>query len=184
MRLGAEAPDDFFRQIATLHIDQLKAGLLSQIGRQFLERLYRKAATNAVLIAKVEQGDVVGFVMGSSNPKNLYRSAAISVAPWLALFIIKNPTTILRAISLAKYAGAAPDGPKAELLSIAVLPEKQKSNIGSELLAEFKSALNSEFRVSASATQGGALKFYAKHGGVPISETDLGGLRTTTFLIK
>jgi ribosomal protein S18 acetylase RimI-like enzyme len=55
------------------------------------------------------------------------------------------------------------------------------------LLTEFRTELAARgidrVRVSASVTQQNALRFYAKHGGKIVSEFDLGGVKTFTFVM-
>ena len=93
-----------------------------------------------------------------------------------------------RGLSLARYIGSKSSSPATELLSIAVDPRFQRSGAGAELLRDFRLKLLiydvQKFRVTASDTQKGALQFYRKHGGIIVSETDLGGLRSFTFVMS
>lgn len=181
---------DLFPQIAAIHAEQLKAGLLASFAPQVLERLYRRASTDPLSILVVsfdETGTVTGFVMGSLSPFRFYLGSLMRIWPWLALEVWRRPQIIGRAASLGKYAFAPKRlrGPGAELLSIAVRADDQHSGVGAELLRQFRMALlaldEKSFRVTASDTQKAARKFYRKHGGVVISETDLGGLRSFTY---
>lgn len=188
-RIDSESPRDYFPQIAAIHIEQLKAGLLASFAPAALERLYRHAARDArcALIVATEDGRVTGFAMGSASPTRFYLGAIIRIWPWLALELIRRPQILKRAASLGQYALAPKSaaGPEPELLSIAVTEDRQRSGVGDALLLHFRAALKSigkdDFKVTASDTQQAAIRFYQRHGGVVISETDLGGLRSFTY---
>jgi ribosomal protein S18 acetylase RimI-like enzyme len=184
------SPAEVFRQIAELHADQLKAGLLASFGARLLERLYRYAAADrdAILVGDVRDGKVTGFVMGSTQPSRFNRRILVKLSPSIAWQLLQRPSIIPRAASLARYIGSRPSGPTAELLSIAVDPKLQASGIGERLLREFHVKLRTydvrEYRVTAAITQTAALQFYRKHGGVIVSEIDLGNLRAFTFVMS
>jgi ribosomal protein S18 acetylase RimI-like enzyme len=184
------SPAEVFRQIAELHADQLKAGLLASFGPRLLEQLYRCAAADpdVILLAHVRDGKVTGFVMGSIHPSRFNRRLLIRLFPMIAWQILCRPSMVPRALSLARYIGFRPAGPTAELLSIAVDPQLRASGIGEALLREFHFRLRKhdvlEYRVTAADTQTAALQFYRKHGGVVVSEIDLGSLRAFTFIMS
>lgn len=189
VRLKSGTARESFRQIAELHADQLKAGLLASFGVPFLERFYRRAATDshAIVIASVKDGEVVGFVMGCVSPFKFYIRMLIWLWPTIIWQFLRRPGHMYRGLSLARYVGSKSSGPAPELLSIVVDPEVQRSGAGAELLRDFKLELLAcgvqKFRVTASETQKAALRFYRKHGGIAIAETDLGGLRSFTFVM-
>ena len=187
--LKSSSSRKIFRQIAELHADQLKAGLLASFGILFLERFYRRVATDplAILIANIKDEEVIGFVMGCVSPFQFHFRILVRLSPAIVWHLLRRPGIIHRALSLAKYVGSKSSRPSPELLSIAVDPRFQRSGVGAELLRQFQLKLPAyqfhKFQVTASETQKAALKFYRKHGGVIVSETDLGGLRSFTFVM-
>lgn len=181
---------DLFPQIADIHAEQLKAGLLASFAPSFLTRLYRRAAADplSILIVGLKDQEVVGFAMGSVSPFRFYLGALVRLWPWLTAELAHRPVILGRAASLGKYAfapTAAQTGPNAELLSIAVKAGHQGTGVGNELIRQFRLALLAldeyNFRVTAADTQQVARTFYRKHGGVVISETNLGGLQSFTY---
>ena len=74
------------------------------------------------------------------------------------------------------------------LLSIAVCDKYRGTGISGALLREFKLKMMirniHKFRVTAADTQMAALKFYRKNGGIAVSDFDLGGLRSVTFIMS
>jgi len=187
VRLKPGTTREFFQRIAELHADQLKVGLLASFGAPFLERFYRRAATDprAIFIAGIKDGEVVGFVLGCVSPFKFYFRMLVWLWPAIIWQLLRRPKHMFRGLSLARYVGSKSSGPAPELLSIVVDPRFQRSGAGAELLRDFKLTLLTydvhKFRVTAAETQSTALPFYRKHGGVIISETDLGGLRSFTF---
>lgn len=189
IRLNSGTTRKVFRQIAELHADQLKVGLLASFGIPFLERFYRRAATDplAILIASVKDGEVIGFVMGCVSPFKFHFRMLVRLWPVITWQLLRRPGHMYRGLSVARYVGSKSSGPAPELLSIVVDPRFQRSGAGAELFRDFKLKLLAcdvhKFRVTASETQKAALPFYRKHGGIVISETNLGGLRSFTFVM-
>lgn len=187
--INPSAPRDIFRQVAKIHVDQLNVGLLASFGSPFLERFYRRAATDprAIFIAIIKDGEVIGFVLGCVSPFKFYIRILVWLWPSIIWHLLWRPGDFRRGLSLARYVGSKPSIPSPELLSIAVAPAFQRSGAGAKLLRQFQLRLHvyeiSDFRVTASETQDNAIKFYRKYGGVIVSETDLGGLKSFTFLM-
>jgi ribosomal protein S18 acetylase RimI-like enzyme len=177
------------KRVAEIHAETLTVGLLATLGEPFLERLYRSSVRDksCVLIVAVEDSRIIGFVMGSIAPSSLYLRSALRSFPQILMAILKRPSLLNRVLSVLRYAMRSTGYPSAELLSIAVCPEHRRTGVSGILLREFKSKMMirnvDKFRVTAADTQMAALKFYRRNGGVPISEFDLGGLRSVTFIM-
>lgn len=177
---------DFFADIARLHATELSAGLLPLFGVQFLERMYRFASSHpgSLIIAAIENGSVAGFVMGSAAPSQFYAGLLLRTWPILIYTFARRPRAIIRALSLARYVSKASGG--AELLSIVVRSGHRGTGLATKLLHAFEHQLGAcgitKFYVTAADTQPAALRFYQKTGGIIVAESDLGGLRTLTFM--
>jgi ribosomal protein S18 acetylase RimI-like enzyme len=177
------------KEVAQIHTETLAVGLLPSLGQPFLESLYRSAARDksCVFIVAVEDGRIIGFVMGSIAPPSLYLRSAFQSLPKILAAILKRPRLLRRLLSVLRYSAKSTSNPSAELLSIAVSHEHRGTGISGALLREFKSKMMirniRKFRVTAADTQVAALKFYRKNGGIPVSEFDLGGLRSVTFIM-
>jgi ribosomal protein S18 acetylase RimI-like enzyme len=181
--------DQICKEVAQIHAETLAVGLLPSLGEPFLERLYRSAARDesCVLIVAVEDGGIIGFVMGSIAPPRLYLRSAFRAFPQILTAFLKHPRLLSRLLSVLRYTARSTGTPSAELLSIAVCRKHRGTGISGALLREFKSKMLvrniRKFRVTAADTQVAALKFYRKNGGIPVSEFDLGGLRSITFIM-
>lgn len=177
-------------QIASMHAERLKAGFLPSLGASLLARVYRCAAgdPNTILLADLDGRRVRGFVMGTFSTRAFYlRFMARNVAA-LAWSIARRPATLLRAMSVGKYAAlSAKQRSTAELLSIAVGDDSDRRGIGSALLKGLEARLAERgvtwYRVIVSDTQRPALAFYLKHGGTIIARTSLGGLPSYVLLM-
>lgn len=184
-------PENFFRQIAAIHAEQLKAGFLPLLGQEILERIYRHASCNsdALLLAVVDGDTVLGFVMGAISTRDFYLTFALRNFIPLVWRLMTRPTLLLRTLSATKYAASSTRGQAtAELLSIAVKQGVDRKGVGSSLLCAFQQQLRerkiTSFHVLAADTQKPALAFYRKHAGVVVNETTLGGLHSYRFRIN
>ena len=190
IQISGDRPAPIFDAIARIHAQELSAGLLPLLGKRFLRQLYRRAALDrqGLLIVAKRNGQCVGFVMGTTDPPSYYRGVRLRALPAVGLALVRNPRLVGRILSLARYASRQPGAPFAELLSIAVAASQQRFGVGQGLYDAFCRELSQrgieEFCVTASETQGAALKFYRRQGGEVVSETDLGGLRSFTFICR
>ena len=190
IQISGSHPDPIFGAIAQIHAEELKAGLLPLLGEPFLRQLYRYAAADpkSVLIAVQRDGQCVGFVMGSVDPTRFYRGARLRTWPLVAWALVRHPQLLGRIRSLGRYVSRRPDEPLAELLSIAVAVGEQRSGVGQGLYDAFCLELArrgiDRFYVTASDTQQPALRFYRRQACEVVSERDLGGLRSFTFVCK
>jgi ribosomal protein S18 acetylase RimI-like enzyme len=178
------------KKVAQIHAKNLTVGLLPVLGQPFLEGLYRSAARDrsSVLIVAVEEGRVIGFAMGSIYPPSFYLGSMLVSFPRILGAIAKRPRVLGRILSVLRYAARSNSNPAAELLSIAVCRKCRGTGVSVALLREFKLKMMvndvHSFRVTAADTQMAALKFYRKNGGIAVSDCDLGGLRSITFIIE
>jgi glycosyltransferase involved in cell wall biosynthesis/ribosomal protein S18 acetylase RimI-like enzyme len=163
--------------MARLHAAGLPDAFLPTLGHRFLTRMYRALATDPQAVALVAENvdGVVGFAAGVLSVGGFYKrfarrhgaAAALAAAPRLA-----RPTVLRRLLETVRYPAQAGDNggplPDAELLSIAVAPERRAGGTGRALadgvlhgLAERGAA---EIKVVVGAANNGANDFYARVG--------------------
>ena len=169
---------------ARLHIAGQPGTFLSSLGPDVLTVLYTALPQSPVGFgfAAVDSTDRAkgsapgGFVAATTSVGRLFlelgtRRAARFLPPLAARFA-RDPRLIVRSVQTAAYPFLANDShaadSSAELLSIMVEPELRSRGIGARLLA----ALVEECRargvalldVTVDAANGGAQRFYARHG--------------------
>jgi ribosomal protein S18 acetylase RimI-like enzyme len=132
-------------EVAHLHAEQISEGFLSFLGPRFLGRLYRRIIRHPdsfLLVADL--GGQAGFIAGSTDVRGLYRQflvrdgfpAACSSAPRLIVGWRRVVETLGHGSSDGASAGGS-SGPSAELLSVAVAPERRGLGIGRRLVDSF-----------------------------------------------
>jgi glycosyltransferase involved in cell wall biosynthesis/ribosomal protein S18 acetylase RimI-like enzyme len=163
--------------MARLHAGGMPDAFLPILGHGFLTRLYRALATDPQAVALVAENvdGVVGFAAGVVSVGGFYRrfarrhgaAAALAAAPRLA-----RPTVLRRLLETVRYPAQAGDGgarlPDAELLSIAVAPERRAGGAGRALADGVLRGLAergaTEIKVVVGAANDGANDFYARVG--------------------
>ena len=134
---------------AALHASEISEGFLPSLGRPFLTRLYRRIVRSpgSFLLIAHDGESIVGFVAGSEQVRDLYRSFLLRDGAVATLAALPQLARSWRHVleTLRYPAGAGDDGardlPSAELLAIAVAPAARGSGAGRQLVA----ALTSEF---------------------------------------
>lgn len=139
-----EMCENDLRSVVNVHLRSFQGFFLSFLGPKFLHELYAAILTDRSGIAYVCEGEsmIVGFVVGSDQPRGLYRRlfyrrgwrfAFASLSPAL-----RNPAIIPRLFrAMSRQGGSDIHDDCATILSIAVLPEAQGKGIGKKLLVEF-----------------------------------------------
>lgn len=135
-------------QIVRIHIASFRGFFLSFLGKKFLYKLYLYMAQdkNCLLISAHSSDQIVGFVAGTIDQKNFYKSL-IKKHKWkfaLAALpaCIKKPKIIPRVLrALKKPKEAEEYSSKACLMSIGVDPKYQGMGIGNMLVNEFSREL-------------------------------------------
>lgn len=178
------------KQIATLHLREL-SGFLPELGRQFLEKFYSMSLTldEVFLFVEKENGQIVGFVSGISNPKGLYKKIItrdILGFSWIFLkHFVKHPTNITKFVKILLYPGFSESIP--ELLSIAVSKKHQMKGIGRRLFTrtvnEFKSKGLHEFKISVYEKLP-ANGFYKKMGCQQVQTFEFLGQKMNYFIYR
>jgi ribosomal protein S18 acetylase RimI-like enzyme len=127
---------------ATLHAGQISEGFLSFLGTPFLRRLYRRitrSSTSFLLVAR-QDGDLAGFVAGSTDVAGLYRSFLVHDGLPAAAGVIRRLLPAWRRVIETVRHGSAKGpgrGRGPELLAIAVEPGHLGRGVGRSLVASF-----------------------------------------------
>lgn len=180
--------------LARIHREALPAAFLPTLGDRFLRRLYRALATDRAAVALVaENGEgVIGFATGVPSVGGFYKrffvrhgiQAAIAATP-RAL----RPEVVRRARETVRYPDGTGSLPDAELLSIAVDPERRSSGIGAELARGIVSGLArsgaDRIKVVVGADNTGANRFYERLGFEHAARVALhGGAESNVWVIR
>jgi len=172
--------------VARLHADQISEGFLSFLGPRFLARLYRRIVRDpdSFLLVADLGGHHVGFISGSTDVRGLYRRflvrdgipAAWSAAPRLIVGWRQVVETLGHGTS-GGAGGATGTGPGAELLSVAVAPDRQGRGLGRRLVESFLGELESRSCPSGHVVVGagnvGAVALYERCGFVVAERFEL-----------
>jgi glycosyltransferase involved in cell wall biosynthesis/ribosomal protein S18 acetylase RimI-like enzyme len=166
--------------MARLHREGLPDSFLPSLGDRFLRRLYRALASDegAVAVVATDGADeVVGFAAGAVSVSRFYGrfrfrhgvAAALGAGPRLLR------RGVLRGLrETASYPERANAGPDAELLSIAVAPDRGSRGVGRALARRVIDGLAErgadEVRVVVAADNERANRFYAQLGFRPVGE--------------
>lgn len=188
------------KAIAELHFMTLDRSFLAKMGIKFLTTLYSFIIQKEIVFAVVENGSVKGFVSFSKNSSKMMKKFLFS-CPFCIIriigIIISEPTYIKRIAETftapfkskknATKAGKV-DLPHAELLSISVNSNYQKSGIGKQLLDELEKHLKEnnilKYKVIAGASLKGANKFYKKNGFILVTQVIIHGNELSNIYIK
>ena len=143
---GMEPSD--VRAVVRVHLDSFKGFFLTFLGPKFLEVLYSffmKDPSSIAIVAAVPGNEIIGFVVGTSEPVGFY-SRAIRKR-WWRFTLAAMPLCIKKPSILPRLARALrkPDESKeipgdCELMSIGVLPQWKGHGIGKMLEERFVEA--------------------------------------------
>jgi glycosyltransferase involved in cell wall biosynthesis/ribosomal protein S18 acetylase RimI-like enzyme len=169
--------------MARLHAGGMPDAFLPTLGHGFLTRLYRALATDPQAVALVAESvdGVVGFAAGVVSVGGFYRRFARRQGPVAALVAaprLARPTVLRRLLETVRYpaqaGGTGGPLPDAELLSIAVAPERRTGGTGRALADGVLRGLAErgaeEIKVVVGAANDGANDFYARVGFHPAGQ--------------
>lgn len=161
---------------AIIHQREIHTGFLSQLGIRFLKLLYTGMICSdrvLCLVVEDENGQVVGFVSGSSHVGRFYKEFFVKRGLQAFLILLPKmvkPGTIKKILETTKYKsdGDLSQIPKAELLAIAVDRSVRGTGVACDLTeALFKGCRDmeiQEIKVVVGAQNIPANKFYKKMG--------------------
>ena len=166
---------DLFPEIAELHIDNIPTGFISSLGLDFVTTAYRAIEKDqqSFGFAALEGDKLLGFISFSNNLRGLYRVAALEMGTKFGSVLLKK----LFSFSMIKkimddvfypFKADKLNLPKAELLSIVVVPESRGKGIAGRLV---EAGLNlcktrgiDRVKVLVAAENEPANKLYQKYG--------------------
>jgi GNAT superfamily N-acetyltransferase len=131
--------------VVDAHIAAFPDFNLTRLGPSFLREYYAAVQRDASAIALVaeRQGEgLLGFVVGSTNPRGFYSRLlrgrwhrfALAAIPALVM----RPKAVVQLFRALRYPGTHPEGDGvAGLYSLAVVPERRKQGVGAGLVVRF-----------------------------------------------
>lgn len=172
-------------RLALLHQDNIETGFLSQLGRPFLELLYRELirSDKAVCLVAEDKGLIIGYVCGCENTRSFYRDFLrrkfLSAGAKLFFKALKPATArgVFEHLRGARQAEAPGSLPTPELISLAVARQFRGAGIGGYLVAALASELDrraiAEFKVVVGSSLLAANAFYKKMGFELVGKTEI-----------
>jgi ribosomal protein S18 acetylase RimI-like enzyme len=172
VRLADEGDPD---RLAQLHADRIRDGFLAELGRGFLERLYRRIVRSdgsfAYVATDAEPDRAVGFAAAAVDVSALYREFAVrdglSVSLAVLPFAIRSWRRVLETL---RYP-ASTDGddlPAAEILAVAVDESATGRGVGKLVVDAATRELHARgvraVKVVAGSDNAAALRLYEKCG--------------------
>ena len=184
-----------FLEIAKLHKDQLKVGVLAELNELQLAKFYQYMAAMphlaSLFVCISSDEKICGFASGTTNIKLFYKEFLKS--RWFYILKIISSLTVKpkmyrRLFSIGSYLH---HGPKiatsidSEILSFVVSPTKHRGGLGQKMFEAIRTYFSqhniSTFKVTAAHTQIAAQLFYQKMGGTLIGNMDLGLLTSSVY---
>jgi len=158
-------------RVADIHIEQIKTGFLSSLGKKFLKYFYSSMvdSDNAFLLVASDD-NISGFISGVVDLNKFY-SEFVRKYFFVSLPIIfKKLLSLKKIIETMRYAKKESDLPGAELLTLAVLDSLKGQGVATKLLAAFNQEMKrrgvAEYKVLAGTELLRANGFYLKNGFV------------------
>jgi ribosomal protein S18 acetylase RimI-like enzyme len=165
-------------EVVTIHIAAFPSFFLTSLGRAFLSYYYREfpntAGTIALVAESTNRDTLLGFCVGTRNPRGFYRGLLrrrwIGFAVRATFALLRNPNAAPRLLRGLRHPSSNPDGSGvAGLFSIAVAPSAQGSAVGTALLETFVqraagAGATSVFLLTDVVANERANDFYRRHG--------------------
>ena len=161
-----------------LHVEGIKDGFLSSLGKNVLALVYRAIdeAEECVLIVELKSDRVIGFVAGGAEMGPIYKrmlrrlpQLAVALAPQLVSpRKLRGLFEIMSRRDTRDDDGILVDLPKAELLSIVVAPDMRGRGLAERLYQALKEELSCRgfdaFRIMVGGRLHPAHRFYKRMG--------------------
>lgn len=187
-RLASEPIHDwnFYRQVARLHMSGINQGFLPQLGLGFMTLLYESidACPSSVLLTDCVDGNVVGFVSGTSSMKPIYRQLMYKpIHLFLSLLpSLVRPRRLKRIYEILRYSREShsqhiEDIPDFELLSIVVAPAARGTGCADRLYQDLIMYCRSKDILNFKIVVGDALlpahSFYKRMGALAAGRVEV-----------
>jgi len=164
--------------VTQLHIRSL-TGLLHDLGPRATRAFYHGAVRSSSAIGYVcmQENSLLGFVLGSANPRGLRREI-LANSFFQTLFgicsgVIRKPSTLRCLLSSFLPDNEDYDSQAAELIYLAVDQDKTSSGVGRQLVEHFSQKLRESgvkaYELSVDVDNGNAIRFYDRLGFVEVS---------------
>jgi ribosomal protein S18 acetylase RimI-like enzyme len=166
------AADGDVAAIAELHATSIHEGFLVQLGRPFLERLYRRAvrSRHAFVLVAGDPGDVRGFIAASVDTNAFYREFLGRDALVAGIVALPRIARAVRPVLETLRYGVRDheELPKAEILAVAVDSDRRAKGTGTALIVSAVEELArrgvASARVVTAVDNASAIRAYG-HGG-------------------
>lgn len=169
--------------VAEVHVETFEGFFLTFMGKGFLGLMYRSYCehqSSELMVARADDGSVLGFLAWSSDMSGLYKfmikKHLISFA-WYSLgAFLRKPAVFMRLVrAFLKPSEAKRDEKYVELSSIGVSKAAKGQGIGTALISELKERVDFSayeyINLETDAVNNDAAKgFYVKNGFVPVRE--------------
>jgi ribosomal protein S18 acetylase RimI-like enzyme len=172
--------------VSEIHLVSQQGTFLTSLGRDFLTALYSQISQSdySVSYVALSDGEVVGFVVGTSHTKELFKEVALKGSLRLGWLIFRRalsrPVLLWHAVKTLAYPSqGAEDEAQAELLALAVAPAWRNKGIGDQLLRQLvygmKMAEVDQIEVTVDGNNNGAVRFYRRQGFEPLFTFEMYG---------
>mgnify|MGYP001048100087 CR=1 FL=1 len=176
---------NILKEVAKLHIENLKTGFISKLGVNFLTCFYKTISldNNCFLAVYIDENNIItGFVSGTisiSKFNNIFKKKCFFIIIFSLLKQIFNIKIINRFIETYNYSLSKKlkDFPESELISIAVDQNYRTKGIAKilyrSLIEFFKEKNVNIFKIMVGSNLIEANKFYEKMGAKKILELEI-----------
>jgi ribosomal protein S18 acetylase RimI-like enzyme len=198
VKVDRERPPNFWREIASLHQEEIQEGFLSTLGQEFLARLYAAVvqSDDAFLLAALvgNAGKVAGFICGSTDTNQVMRDCIFQsgfrlIPPLLPRVLsLRTVSKILETLRYSRHNGSSAL-PKAEILNFCVSRGVQRQGVGRRLfgalISEFKRRGVDQIKIVTGESQVTARRFYEAIHARQIGNIEVHtGARSVVFLYQ
>lgn len=154
-------------RVADLHHAAMGNSLWAQLGRPFLAALYRGLVDSPWFLGFVyiEDGEIKGFIAGSSDTSTMYRDVLRRrlpfIAPSAAWGLLKRPSVAMKLVETARYFGVSgAEDVKAESLFCSFVPDlrgkRVSGHINKVLFDELRARGHAHVKITTEVDNDGA----------------------------
>src|SRR3989344_6583186 len=153
-------------QVAYIHFQFLKSGIISHLGESFLQNFYKSLLkqNSTFTIVAVNGSKIIGFATGATNLKTIPMIMIFGLWSCTLISITKNPLVAIKLLQMPFYPSFKSDDNIGEIFSRAVIPAYRRQGVGVKLVEsckrEFKKMGYSHFQVAVRKEMYAANSFY------------------------
>ena len=153
-------------QVAYIHFQFLKSGIISHLGESFLQNFYKSLLkqNSTFTIVAVSGSKIIGFATGATNLKTIPIIMIFGLWSYTFISVIKNPIIAIKLLQMPFYPSFKSQENIGEIFSLAVIPAYRRQRVGAKLVdsckREFKKMGYSHFQVSVRKEMHTANRFY------------------------